>query len=77
MEDKTMEILEKYLDNDFRVSPMAPNKSTINDIYEIEKILGIKFPEEYTAHLLGEGAELLGERGLYIEVKKEIWPRAK
>jgi hypothetical protein len=77
MEDKTMNILEKYLDKDFRVSPMAPGKSTINDIAEIEKTLEIKFPEEYIAHLLGESAEVLGERGLYIEVKEEVWPRAK
>jgi hypothetical protein len=39
--------------------------------------LEIKFPEEYIAHLVAEGAEVLGERGLYIEVKEEIWPRAK
>jgi hypothetical protein len=72
MKDKTMEILEKYLDNDFRVSPMASDKSTIDDINIIEKELDIKFPEEYIAHLLGDGAEVLGERGLYIEVKEEI-----
>jgi hypothetical protein len=77
MEDKTMEILGKYLDKDFRVSPMAPNKSTIDDINEIEKKLGIKFPEEYTAHLLGEGSDILGERGLFIEVKEDVWPRSK
>ena len=77
MEDKTMEILEKYLDNDFRVSPMAPNKSTIDDIKKIEQTFNIKFPEEYIAHLLAENAEVLGERGIYIEVKEEIWPRAK
>jgi hypothetical protein len=77
MKDKTMGLLEKYLDNGFRISPMAPDKSTIHNINKIEKILGINFPEEYIAHLLGEGAEVLGERGLYIEVKEEIWPRAK
>jgi hypothetical protein len=77
MKDKTMEILEKYLDKDFRVSPMAQNKSTMDDINIVEKELNIKFPEEYIAHLLGEEADVLGERGLYIEVKEEIWPRPK
>jgi hypothetical protein len=77
MEDKTMKILGKYLDNDFRVSPMAPNQSAIEDVKLIENELQIKFPKEYIAHLLGEGAEVLGERGLYIEVKEEIWPRPK
>jgi hypothetical protein len=75
MEDKTMDILEKYLDGDFRVSPMAKNKSTPDDIKEIEKALKVKFPEEYVAHLLADGAEVLGERGIYIEVKEAIWPR--
>jgi hypothetical protein len=37
MEDRTMEILGKYLDEDFCVSPMAPNQSTIDDVKAIEK----------------------------------------
>ena len=77
MKDRTMEIMEKYLDGDFRISPMAPDKSTIKDINEIENKFKIKFPEEYIAHLLAEGADILGERGLYIEAKESIWPRAK
>jgi hypothetical protein len=77
MEDRTIEILEKYLDKDFRVSPMAPNKSTIDDIKSVENELNIKFPKEYISHLLAEGADVLSERGLYIEVKEEIWPRPK
>ena len=77
MNDKTMEILDKYLDKDFRVSPMSPKKSTKDDINKVEKTLGIKFPKEYIAHLLAENAEVLRERGLYIEVKEEIWPRSK
>jgi hypothetical protein len=75
MEDKTMDILEKYLDKDFRISPMSQKKYTINDIMEIEKELEIKFSEEYIAHLLADVAEVLGERGLYIEVKETIWKR--
>ncbi|QQO08714.1 hypothetical protein [Breznakiella homolactica] len=77
MNDKTMEILEKYLDKDFRVSPMAPNKSTMSGIDKMQKDLGIQLPEEYIAHLLGGGSEVLGERGLYIEVKEDVWPRPK
>lgn len=77
MEDKTIEILEKYLDKDFRVSPMAPNKSTLSDLKEIENKLGVKFPDEYIVHLLADGANVLGERGLYIEVKEDVWPRPK
>jgi hypothetical protein len=77
MKDKTLEILEKYLDKDFCIMPMAENKSTIDDVKKIEEKFKIKFPEEYVAHLLAEGGDVLGERGIYIEVKEEIWPRAK
>ncbi len=75
MEDKTIEILRKYLDKDFKVFPMAPNKTSLAQIKEVEKKLEVKFPEEFIAHLLGEGTEVLGERGLYIEVKETVWPR--
>jgi hypothetical protein len=77
VEDKTLAILEKYLDGDFRVSPMAANKASIKEIQAIEKKLKIKFPEEYIAHLLAEGSEVMVERGLYIEAVEEIWPRPK
>lgn len=77
MEDKTLEILDKYLDKDFRVFPMAPTQSTLEDIKAVEEELQVKFPEEYVAHLLGEGAEFLKERGLFIEIKEEVWPRPK
>jgi len=77
MEDKTIELLGRCLDGDFRVSPMAPDRTTKTDIIKIEKIFGIKFPDEYVAHLVAEGSEVLGERGICIEVKEEIWPRAK
>lgn len=77
MQDKTMELLQKYLDGDYVVSPMAPRKTTRQDIAEVEKALQIPLPEEYIAHLLAQQAEVLGERGLYIEVKEEVWPRGK
>ncbi len=76
-EDRTLELMEKYLDGDYKVSPMAPYKSTIDDIKNIEKELGIAFPDEYIAHLLGENDEILGNRGVYIEVKEDIWRRPK
>jgi hypothetical protein len=75
MEDRTLEILRKYLDKDFKVSPMAPQTTSLDQVMEIEKELGIKLPGEFIAHLLGDGGPSLAERGLYIEVKEEIWPR--
>ena len=77
MEDKTLEILRKHLDKDFSVMPMAEKQSTIDDIIKIEKKLKIKFPGEYVAHLLAEGADVLNERGIHIVVKEEVWPRPK
>ena len=36
MEDRTLELMTKYLDGDYRVSPMAPHKSTLQDIKNVE-----------------------------------------
>ncbi len=77
LEDKTIELLDKYLDADYTIFPMAPNKSSEEDIKELEENLGIKFPDEYILHLLGKDDEVLGNRGLSIEVKEEIWKRPK
>jgi len=77
MEDKTWELLDSNLDGDFRVLPMAPNKSSEEDVSDVEVRLGIKFPEEYKVHLLGNGDVVLGNRGIYIEVKEAVWERPK
>lgn len=77
MKDRTIELMKKYLDGDYKVSPMAPFRSTLQDIKDIEKELDINFPDEYIAHLLGKNDESLGDRGIYIEVKEEIWRRPK
>lgn len=75
MNDRTWELLNTYLDGDFRVLPMAPNKSSERDISDVEEKLGIKFPEDYKIHLLGDGDKLLGARGIYVEVLESIWTR--
>lgn len=77
MKDKTIELLNGYLDSDFLIFPMAPNKSSLKDITDTEKELGVQFPEEYRVHLLGIGDEVLGNRGIYVEVKESIWERPK
>jgi hypothetical protein len=75
--DKTWELLNAYLDGDFRVLPMAPNKSSEQDISYIENKLEIKFPEEYKIHLLGANDEILGTRGIYVEALESVWQRPK
>ncbi|MBO9684823.1 MAG: hypothetical protein J7502_19485 [Flavisolibacter sp.] len=73
--DKTLDLLDLHLDQDFRVSPMAPNRSSEKDIHDLEKKFGIRFPEEYRIHLLGEGDGVINQRGIYVEVLENIWPR--
>jgi hypothetical protein len=77
MKDKTWELLNLYLDEDFRILPMAANKSSEQDICDVENKLGIKFPYEYKIHLLGNGDELPGARGIYVEVLESIWEKPK
>ena len=76
-DDRTLELLNAYLDGDFRALPMAPNKSSEQDVSDVEKKLGIRFPDEYKIHLLGDGDELLGTRGIYVEVLESIRERPK
>ena len=77
MKDRTWDLLEAYLDQDFLILPMAPNKSSEQDIQEIESLIGITFPEAYKLHLIGEKDELLEGRGICVEVKELIWQRPK
>src|SRR5208283_72341 len=71
MSDKTTELLAKYLDQDFKVFPMAEKPCTASDIGRIEKNFKIKMPKEYSEHICGEFP------GLFVEVKEEVWPRPK
>lgn len=75
MEDKTILLMNQYLDRDYSVFPMAEDKIVLQDIRNIENSLAIKFPDEYVAHLLGEDCDAIPHRGIYIEVKEEIWRR--
>jgi hypothetical protein len=56
---------------------MAPNKSSAQDVKDVETKLGLQFPEEYRIHLLGLDDEVLGDRGIYVEVIETIWERPK
>jgi hypothetical protein len=67
--DRTEEILGRHLDGDFRAFPMAEGKCSRGQLQAIEKRFGVKYPEQFTAHVLGRFP------GIYIEVKEELWPR--
>jgi hypothetical protein len=69
--DKTQDILTKYLDSDFRVFPMAENKTSKKEIEKFEEEIGILLTKEFKAHLLGRFP------GIYVEVLEEKWPRPK
>ena len=74
MDDKTMEYVQEFYDSeDYMVYPLTPEdkKVTSSDVESVEKILEIKFPEEYKAHILGTYP------GMLIEVKEDIWPRRR
>lgn len=71
MEDKTMKLVETCLDDeDFIWYYLAPqNSCTIDDVNRAEKELGVKFPCEYRAHLMGEYP------GIFIEASDEVWSK--
>jgi hypothetical protein len=69
-EDRTEEILRMYLDSDFVTYPMAERSASISNIRDIERGLGIRYPDEFVAHVCGRFP------GVYVEVKEHVWPRA-
>ncbi|MDR1821061.1 MAG: SMI1/KNR4 family protein, partial [Oscillospiraceae bacterium] len=72
-EDITLELVKAFdEDEDFLVCPMAPKKCTADDIKRVENVLGLRLPEEYVAHVLGDIAG-----GVYIEATEEAWPKRK
>lgn len=69
--DQTETILEKHLDRDFRVFPMADEQCTPAQVDAISKRFGIQYPSQFVAHICGRFP------GIYVEVKEDIWPRPK
>jgi hypothetical protein len=69
--DLTSDILDRYLDHGFwcaKASGQAPSK---RELVKFGQRHGCEFPPEYIAHATGKW------RGIYIEVKEELWPRPK
>ena len=68
MKDRTMEFIKEFdEDDDFMVYPMAPEICTEEDVKDVEAALGIKFPDEYKAHILGEVAG-----GIQVEAEENV-----
>jgi hypothetical protein len=68
-EDQTVEILDRHLDADFRVSPMADTPTSLAQIKSIGKTFGVEYPLELAAHICGQFP------GVFVEVKESVWPR--
>jgi hypothetical protein len=71
LEDRTEAILRKYLDGEFRVSPMAEGNARAEQVDEVGRRYGVSYPTDFTAHVCGRFP------GMYVEVKESVWPRPK
>jgi hypothetical protein len=60
--DQTEEILSRHLDSDFTVFPMADRRATTKHLDALSTSLGVRFPREFRAHILGQFP------GIYVEV---------
>jgi hypothetical protein len=69
--DRTVQILNKYLDEDFRAYPMAESSQSLRRVEAVSSKLGVTFPPEFIAHICGRFP------GVYVEVLEEVWPRPK
>ena len=71
MSDRTLEILGRHLDADFRVSPLANTPVSAQQVADIGARLGIRYPPEIAEHVCGRFP------GMYVEVKESVWPLTK
>src|SRR5262245_62170750 len=62
-------ILDRHLDGDFSMFAAGKNAPSPAVLQEFEKTLGYELPEDFREF----STSPLG--GLYVEVKKDIWPR--
>jgi hypothetical protein len=69
--DETEFHLNKHLDSDFMVFPMADTKTSVDQLTSIANQYCVKYPSEFKGHVCGKFP------GIYIEVKESIWPRPK
>jgi len=67
--DKTKEILDKYLDEDFACFASGNEAPTGADLDALAEKLQIQFPAEFVEHSISKFG------GIYIEVKEALWPR--
>jgi hypothetical protein len=71
MTDRTMDILRKHLDGDFRVSPLAETPVSAAQIAAIGDRFGVIYPQALVDHVCGRFP------GMYVEVKENVWTRPK
>jgi hypothetical protein len=65
-------LLEKHLESGaYNICACGENAPSINEIKKFEKEIGYKLPNDFKEFSISS----LG--GIYVEVKEEIWPRAK
>lgn len=69
--DKTKELLDSIWCDDYYIVAARESAPTEAELKKFSKEHGVKFPKEYLAH----SSNYFG--GLYLEVKEDVWPRAK
>ncbi|PPA31319.1 hypothetical protein C3737_03850 [Aeromonas jandaei] len=66
--DNTRELILEFWDDDYYIVAAGDQAPTKNEVVTFGDRYGIKFPDDYISHAVGE----LG--GFFIEVKEELWP---
>src|SRR5216684_4812328 len=64
-------ILDKYIDGDFSLFACGKDAPVEAAIQKFEQEIGFQLPQEFRAFSMSP----LG--GIYIDVKEQVWPRAK
>lgn len=72
MNDRTWELMQKHLDAEaFYIVSSQGSAPSEADLQRTASDLGCVFPDDFVAHSSNKYG------GLYVEVREELWPRAK
>jgi hypothetical protein len=72
MHDRTQDILNNTLGDDYFVYPLVQSTTSGKNIRAIQYALNVKLPREYVAHLRGKEARVMEGRGIYVIAKRAV-----
>jgi hypothetical protein len=72
MRDRTQNILDYTLNDEFVVYPLVQSTTSQKNIRFVQYTFNVTLPKEYVAHLRGKEANVMEGRGIYVIAKNAV-----